>query len=359
MPKDASRPGATDEPDEAPPRPALRSRPVRGPTINDIARDAGVSRGTVSRVLNGGHYVSPAASAAVQKAIKNASYVANHSARSLVTRRVNAVAFVISEPHDRFFEDPNFSVLVRTATEELAANDMSLFLSLNRSPEDHRRILRFIKGGYVDGALLASTHGDDPIFSELERSHIPAVVCGKPLGHENTIAYVAADDRGGAAQMVRYLLDKGYARIAMITGPQNTSGGRDRLAGYEETLGSRVRRRLIMQAESYSVQAGHDAMKALLSRSRDIDAVFVASDLLAIGAMDAIHQAGLSVPNDIAVSGFDDSRVAPNTDPPLTTVHQPLEQVAREMVQLLLRLYSGAETSSVLLPTYVVERAST
>lgn len=339
-------------------RSAARRAQRRGPTIDDVAAAAGVSRGTVSRVLNGGRWVSPESSAAVHKAMRKTGYVVNHSARSLVTRRSNAIAFVLSEPHDLLFEDPNFSVLLRSATEALARERMTLFLALNGGSDARDRILSYIKGGYVDGVLLVSTHGDDPLFGKLTQANIPSVVCGRPLGHENQLAYVVADDRGGARQMTQYLADRGYRKIAMIPGPQDTSGGVDRVAGYRDVLGKRVRERLIVEAPVYSHQAGEEAMTRLLQRAPDIDAVFVGSDLLAAGAINALRRLGRRVPEDVAVGGFDDSRIAVTTDPPLTTVRQSFEQLAQEMVQLLLRLILGAEPSAVQLPTRLVVRES-
>jgi DNA-binding LacI/PurR family transcriptional regulator len=328
------------------------------PTIEDVAAAAGVSRGTVSRVLNGGRWVSPEASAAVSRAVKKTGYVVNHSARSLATRRSNAVAFVLSEPHDLLFEDPNFSVLLRAATEALAREQMSLFLTLTGSSDARDRLLSYIRGGYVDGVLLVSTHGDDPLFGVVEQSRIPAVVCGRPLGHEQSLSYVTADDQAGARLMTRHLVDRGYRQIAMISGPRDTSGALDRIAGYRGMLGPQVREDLIEEAQAYSHHAGEEAMVRLLERAPGIDAVFAASDLLAAGAISALRRLGRRVPADVAVGGFDDSRLAITCDPPLTTVRQPLDQVAEEMALLLMRVIRGAEPRSVLLPTRLVVRES-
>jgi DNA-binding LacI/PurR family transcriptional regulator len=359
MTDQAGGPGAAEA---VPPHPksrtAARQASRRGPTIDDVAAVAGVSRGTVSRVLNGGRWVSPAASAAVHKAMRKTGYVVNQSARSLVTRRSDAVAFVLSEPHDLLFEDPNFSVLLRTVTEALAQEHMTLFLTLNGGGDARDRILTYIRGGYVDGVLLVSTHGDDPLFGQLAQAQVPAVVCGRPLGHENVLSYVVADDRGGARLMTQHLLDRGYQKIAMISGPLDTSGGMDRVAGYRDVLGKRVREQLIVEAPMYSHRAGEEAMAKLLKRAPDIEAVFVASDLLAAGAIGTLRRLGRRVPDDIAVGGFDDSRIALTTDPPLTTVHQSFEGLAQEMVQLLTRLIRGAEPSAVQLPTRLVVRKS-
>lgn len=329
----------------------------RGPTIDEVAELAGVSRGTVSRVLNGGHYVSPASLRAVETAMRDIGYAVNQSARSLVTKQSNAVAFVLSEPQERLFEDPNFSVLLRSCTQALAEQDVSLVLMLEASDDERDRVLRYVRGGHVDGVLLISAHAGDPFITDLARSGVPAVACGKPLGENVTIPYVAADDCEGARQMTRYLVERGHRRIGMIAGPQIV-GGPERLQGYQDILGRKALKRLVVSASDYSHEAGVTAMRQLLAASPDIDAVFVASDLLASGALTQLRRAGKRVPDDVAVGGFDDSRIARESDPPMTTIRQPLELVSREMVDVLLRLIRREEVSSRVLPTELVVRES-
>ena len=170
----------------------------RRPTIEDVAEQAGVSRGTVSRVLNGGHYVSPGTLDAVNRAIKKTGYVVNHHARSLVTQRSESVAFILSEPAERLFADPNFAVLLRGCTQALAEHDIGLFVCIAASRSDRTRITRFLAAGHVDGALLVSVHAGDPLLDLLGTAGVPHVACGAPPGFESKIPYVAADERGGA-----------------------------------------------------------------------------------------------------------------------------------------------------------------
>lgn len=329
----------------------------RGPTIDDVAELAGVSRGTVSRVLNGGHYVSAASLEAVQKAMAKTGYTVNQSARSLVTKRSNAVGFVLSEPQERLFEDPNFSVLLRSCTQALAERDISLVLMLESSDAERDRILRYVRGEHVDGVLLISSHSGDPLIAELARRGVPAVACGKPLAPGDTLPYVAADDREGARQMTRYLVEQGHQRIGMISAPQ-IAGGQERLQGYQDVLGRKALKRLVVSAADYSQEAGRQAMEKLLLASPDIDAVFAASDLLASGALVELRRAGRRVPEEVAVGGFDDSRIARESDPPLTTIRQPLELVAREMVDVLLQQIAGVDVGPRILPTELMVRAS-
>lgn len=334
-----------------------KRRPV---TIHDVAREAGVSRGTVSRVLNGGHYVSPASQAAVNNAIRRTGYVVNRHARSLITGKSDSVAFLLTEPQERFFEDPNFNVLLRSCTQALAAQDIPLLLMIAGSEDERRRNLRYIEAGHVDGVLLVSSHSGDPVAGELQAAGVPVVACGKPIGQQAKVSYVAADDREGARDMVRYLHASGRRRIATVSGPLDTPGGVERLAGYRETLaecGLPADESLIATGD-YSRASGEQAAELLLDRAPDLDAVFVASDLMAQGVLDTLSRAGRSVPEDVAVGGFDDSPAALSTRPRLTTIRQPWDRISREMVRMLLARIGGDDPAAVILPTELVRRDS-
>jgi DNA-binding LacI/PurR family transcriptional regulator len=329
----------------------------RRPTIEDVAADAGVSRGTVSRVLNGGHYVSPATLDAVNRAIKKTGYVVNHHARSLVTQRSESVAFIVSETTERLFADPNFVVLLRGCTQALAEHDIGLFVCIAASRSERTRITRFLAAGHVDGALLVSVHAGDPLPGLLGSAGVPYVACGAPLGFESKVSYVAADDRGGARAMTEYLRLAGRARIATISGPLDTSGGRARLEGYRDVLGEAFDPSLVEEGD-YTQDSGERAMTLLLERRPDLDAVFAASDVMALGALNALRRAGRRVPEDVAVGGFDDSSAALAARPALTTMRQPYPRISSEMVRLLLAAIDGGEPSAVILPTELVRRES-
>lgn len=338
-------------------RGAARRAMRRGPTIDDVAERAGVSRGTVSRVLNGARYVSAQARAAVHRAVAETGYVANPNARSLVTRRTNAVAFVVSEPQERLFEDPNFSILLRACTQELAGRDANLVLMLAGGDAPRERVLRYLRAGHVDGALLVSTHAGDPVVREVTEARVPVVSCGRPLDPDLSVPFVCADDRGGARLMAGHLRRTGRRRIATITGPLDTPGGVERLAGYRDVLGD-VPDRWTVSATEWSHAAGERAMTDLLAAAPDVDAVFVASDLLAAGALAVLRRAGRTVPDDVAVGGFDDSPIAITTDPPLTTVRQPLDVIGAHMVRTLYGLLDGEPQVNVIVPTELVRRES-
>ncbi|MCX5137227.1 LacI family DNA-binding transcriptional regulator [Streptomyces sp. NPDC060011] len=332
----------------------------RPPTIHDVAREAGVSRGTVSRVLNGGHYVSPAAQEAVNAAIRRTGYVVNRHARSLITGRSDSVGFLLTEPQERFFEDPNFNVLLRGCTHALAAHDVPLLLMLAGTEDERRRITRYITAGHVDGVLLVSSHSGDPVAEELREAGVPLVACGKPIGMGSKVSYVAADDRDGARDMVRHLLSLGRRRIGMVTGPLDTPGGVERLAGYREVLaeaGVEADDRLIASGD-YSRASGEAGAVRLLERAPDVDAVFVASDLMAQGVLAALHKAGRRVPEDVSVGGFDDSPAATAATPALTTIRQPWDRISAEMVRVLLAQIGGEDPAAVILPTELIRRES-
>ncbi|MFJ1753331.1 LacI family DNA-binding transcriptional regulator [Kitasatospora sp. NPDC088134] len=346
---------------EPAPRGRAAGRPKRPPTIHDVAAVAGVSRGTVSRVLQGGHNVSPASQRAVEAAIAELGYVVNRAARSLVTQRSGSVAFLLTEPQERFFEDPNFTTLLRGCTAALAEHDIPLLLMTAGDDAERRRVTRYLAAGHVDGVLLVSSHRGNPMIEHLREADIPMVCCGRPLGQRGRVPYVAADDREGAKDLVRHLLGSGRTRVATIAGPQDTPGGVERLAGYREVLaeyGLPVDGALVAQGD-YSRAGGEAAMRELLLRAPDLDAVFVASDLMADGALSALEHAGRSVPGDVAVGGFDDSPVAASARPPLTTIRQPWDRISAEMVRLLLDRIAGHEAPTVILPTELVVRAST
>jgi DNA-binding LacI/PurR family transcriptional regulator len=207
----------------------------------------------------------------------------------------------------------------------------------------------------VDGALLVSSHSGDPLLDELREWDVPVVAIGRPLGHEGDVPYVLVDDREGARQMTRHLLKRGRRRLATITGALDTSGGLDRLEGFREVAGPSAP----FVEGGYTLSGGTEAMKRLLAEHPDLDAVFVASDLMASGALIALRDAGRRVPEDVAVGGFDDSPIAASTRPMLTTVRQPWDRLSHEMVALLLAVIDGAAPSAIMLPTELVIRETT
>lgn len=330
---------------------------VRRPTIRDVAREAGVSYGTVSRFLNGGKWVSEGAQRAIDAAIRRTGYTANPHARSLVTGRSRSLAFLLPEPQHLLFEDPTFAILLRSLTQAVSARQLTLILMIAGTGEERARVLDYLSAGHVDGVLLVSSHFGDPLIPRLVATDVPLVATGRIPGFEGMIGMVTADDDTGARTAMEHLLGVGRRRIATITGPLDTSGGAARLRGYQETLhrsGFAADDRLIANGD-WSRGSGAVAMQTLLERRPDLDAVFAANDLMAAGAMGVLRESGRSVPDDVHVVGFDDTGLAATLDPPLTTIHQPLDTVAEEMIRLIC---DGTPGSSVTIPTSLVVRGS-
>ncbi|MFJ7587741.1 LacI family DNA-binding transcriptional regulator [Streptomyces sp. NPDC097617] len=342
-------------------------RPDSRPTLEAVAAHAGVSRATASRVVNGGDGVRAHLVDRVRTAIHELGYIPNHAARTLVTRRTGAVAVIIPEPEIRIFSDPFFSRQVRGISKELTAHDTQLVLLLVENRGDYDRIERYLAGGHVDGALAFSLHTDDPLPAITRRLGIPTVFGGRPgwtagPAEHDGVAYVDADNRGGAREAVRYLLAQGRRRIAHIAGPLDQTSAADRLSGYRDALAA-AGPELFAEGD-FTPAGGARAMAELLDRDAGIDAVFAGNDLMATGALRVLRESGRTVPQDVALVGFDDAEpVAESADPPLTTVRQDIEGMGRLMARLLMdRLAGGPDERTVPRPvitaTALVRRAS-
>ena len=334
---------------------------MTSPTLEQVAALAGVSRATVSRVVNGSPKVSPAVRAQVERAVAKLGYVPNRAARSLVTRRADSVALVVSESHTCFLSEPFFAGVVRGVSAALAETGVQLLLLVAHDLPDRGRLERYVVGGHVDGVLLASLYNDDPLPGVLERAGVPAVLVGRPAG-TGPASYVDADNRGGAGQAVDHLARRGRRRIATIAGPQDMGVGQDRLDGYRDGLRAvgLAGGDDLVEAGDFTEEGGAAAMGRLLERpGRPVDAVFAASDLMAAGALRTLRAAGRRVPDDVAVVGFEDSAVARYAQPPLTTVRQPIEEMGRQAARLLLAKVAGeAAGMHLILDVELVVRAS-
>ncbi|MBW5484242.1 LacI family DNA-binding transcriptional regulator [Streptomyces bambusae] len=344
------------------------------PTLEAVAARAGVSRATVSRVVNGGAGVRGSVADRVRAVVAELGYVPNPAARTLVTRRTGAVAVIIDEPGSRVFSDPFFSRQLRGIGRDLAARDTQLVLLLAEGPDDHARISRFLAGGHVDGVLAFSLHAGGPLPGMIARTGLPAVYGGRPHWSAPGPAplYVDADNRAGARAAVRHLLGLGRRRIAHLAGPQDQTSAADRLAGYRDALPPGMPERVA--PGDFTVEGGLAAMRRLLADrpgpapDAGPDAVFAANDLMASGAIRALREHGRTVPGDVAVVGFDDTEgVATATDPPLTTVRQDVEGMGGHMARLLLDTLAAPAPASaqdappatpLITPTLLVRRAS-
>ena len=336
------------------------SQSGRSVTLDEVALAAGVSRATVSRVVNGSLRVTPRVRAAVERAVDRLGYVPNPAARMLVTRRSGSVAVVIPEPTAQLFGDPFFARLLVGISTELTAANLQLVLMITQPPSA-ARAEAYLAAGHVDGVLLASLHGDDRLPDRIRDRGIPVVVGGRPpLG--SAASYVDVDNEHGAKAAVEHLLSLGRRRVATITGPLDMSPGLDRLTGYRRAMASAgiALDADLEEAGDFSQESGARAMRAILRRCAGIDALFAASDLMAIGAMAELRRADRRRPEDVAVIGFDDSAIAPAAIPPLSSVRQPIEEMGREMTRLLIQTFgTGGEVQKrVLLGTSLAIRQS-
>jgi DNA-binding LacI/PurR family transcriptional regulator len=331
------------------------------PTLEEVARAAGVSRATASRVVNGSPKVGIEVRQSVERAIAQLGYVPNRAARSLVTRRNDSVGVVIAEPTGRIFSDPFFVEVLRGISGGLAARQLQLVLVMSQSPEEEARAERYLTRGHVDGAILFSLHGDDPLPEHLRSQGIPVVVGGEPPRGAR-VSYVDNDNHGGAFAAVTHLIDQGRKRIATITGPLDMPAGITRRQAYRDALraGGRTPDAGFEEGGGFTREGGQRAMEVLLQRHPDIDAVFAASDLMAAGALSALYSAGRRVPEDVAVVGFDDSIIALSTQPPLSSVRQAMEAMGRELVSVLLQTIDARDqvVRRVVLGTELIVRQS-
>jgi LacI family transcriptional regulator len=336
--------------------------PLMSPTLEEVAKLADVSRSTVSRVVNDQPNVRSEVRERVWEVIHQTGYQPHAAARSLVTSRTHVIGMIIPEAVTTLFTDPFFPLLLRGATDACNSHQYQLMLSLFTANTDRKEIYqRILRSGYLDGVLVASASLKNPIVPNLLRDRIPFISVGRHP--DERVHYVDVDNVGGARMAVEHLIRLGHRRIATIAGPPDMIAGQDRLSGYRQALEARgipVDEELIVEGD-FTESSGTVAMQRLLPASPT--AVFVASDMMAVGALKALRQAGLEVPQDIALAGFDDIPIASVIEPALTTVRQPIERMASMAVEVLLSLL---ETSSeeeapaqrIVLPMELVIRAS-
>jgi DNA-binding LacI/PurR family transcriptional regulator len=332
----------------------------RRPTIKTVAAHAGVGRTTVSRVVNGSDLVSAEARARVLAAIKELNYVPNSVARGLVTNRTDAVALVIPESESRLGSEPFFAAIIRGVSGACAESRTQLQLMLVRDEAERDQLTESVATRRVDGVLLLSVHSGDRLPGMLEEMGLPTVLAGR-RGADEQLSHVIADNAGGAAAAVRHLLGRGRRRVATITGPLDMDVGRSRLAGWHAAHREAgvAASDLLVETGDFTEEGGARAMRSLLERAPDLDAVFAASDLMAVGALTELRRWRRRVPEDVAVVGFEDSVLARHTDPPLTTVRQPVEELGRTMARVLTDITRhGADRQRITLPTELVVRAS-
>jgi DNA-binding LacI/PurR family transcriptional regulator len=320
-------------------------------TLEEVARMAGVSRATGSRVVNGSPKVSPDARRSVEDAVARLGYVPNRAARSLVTRRSDSIGVIIPESTTRLFGDPFFHLFLNGIGSALGNRGLQLVLLMPQSGEEEKRLEQFVAAGHIDGVVLTALHGDDPLPERLAARGVPVVVNGRPPRGARA-SYVDADSRGGGKAAAAHLLAQGRRRLATISGSLDMPAAMDRLLGFRDALeaaGLQVDPTL-EEVGNFSPEGAARAMNQLLERRPDLDAVFVASDSMAVTALGELQASGRRVPDDVAVVGFDDQPIARTTRPPLSSVRHPIEAMSQEMIRLLLQSIDARDQ----LPKHVV-----
>ena len=329
------------------------------PTIRDVAAAAGVSRATASRVINGGHLVSPTTRAAVDAAIAELGFTPNPAARSLATRRTGSVALVVPEPDSRLLTDPFFGGIINGLSRALEKADLQMVLLIARDAAGARRAGKFLTTGHVDGAVIASHHRDDALNQKIVDSGLPTIFIGRPIDVP-TAHYVDMDNTLGARLATEQLMRTGARRIGTIAGPQDMTPGVNRLAGWRAALEEASQPAVAVEYGDFTAASGAAAMERLLAAHPDLDGVFIASDLMASGALPVLAAHGRRIPHDVAVVGFDDFEISESTDPPLTTVRQPVAERAARAGEILTSMLAGgpAPTGPELFGAEIVVRAS-
>ncbi len=329
-------------------------------TLEQIAKLSGVSRSTVSRVVNDHINVKPQVRQRVLAVIAETGYRPDPAARSLAGRRSGIIGLVIPRAVQFLFTDPYYPRLVQGIAQACNTHDYILSLFLFHTEDEEQKLsARVMHNRLVDGIIVSASPINDPLIQQLMENELPFVMIGRP-GSPAPISFVDVDNIAGAYSAVSHLIRLGYQRIATITGPINTAVGLDRQHGYLNALNERgqsIDKSLIVEGD-FTEMSGYVAMQRLLLCKPD--AVFVASDTMALGALRALRNAGIVVPDEMAVIGFDDLPSAAISDPPLTTIRQPIRRIgAQAVVTLIDVLKNGAEPPRcTVMPTELVIRSS-
>ncbi|MGC0334721.1 DNA-binding LacI/PurR family transcriptional regulator [Streptomyces sp. SAI-170] len=331
--------------------------PRRHPTLDEVAERAGVSRSVASRALNNAPHVSRAKREAVERAVRQLGYVPNPTARALATRQTGAAALVVSGEDPSIFADPFFAQVIVGASAALEEADLHLMLCLAASDRGRKRVAELLRSRGADGVMLMALREDDPLTRMAEEAQMPVVFGGRPVG-ATPRWYVDVDNVGGAREATEHLVAGGRRRVAAVCGRMDTEAGRARYRGYRDAmLGAGLDPFPPVEGD-FTEPSGAAVMAALLAERPDVDGVFAANDNMAAGALRTLREAGRSVPADVAVVGFDDLTVARIADPPLTTVHQPIEALGREMARMLVAAVNGQDPTPLILPARLVVRSS-
>jgi DNA-binding LacI/PurR family transcriptional regulator len=333
------------------------------PTQRQIAEEAGVSRTTVSLVLNDvpGVRVSPETRQRILKVAHRLNYYPDAAARTLVSGRTSTIGFVLCQSPDRIFADAFLPEVLSGVGDALQKNGFRVLIHSVEDVSAPEAYIGLVREKQTDGIILSGPRSDDLQLLQLRAEGFPVVLLGQLPG--SGIPFADVDNVGAAKQAVEHLIGLGHRRIGMITNaPLAYTAARDRLSGYRQALaeaGVRYAEERVRTGD-FREESGLGAMNDLLDLAQPPTAVFVASDLVTFGAMMAIKQRGLTIPDDVALVGFDDVRLANYVDPPLTTVRLPAYELGYRAARLLTQLVVGGsvEEQEIFLQTELVVRQS-
>jgi LacI family transcriptional regulator len=325
------------------------------PTVLDVAKRAGVSPMTVSRVVNGSGPVSPRLRARVEKALKETGYVPNTVARNLRTKRTDTLGLVMPD-----ITNPFFTHVVRGM--EAAARDAGRYLLLTNTdqrPDEEQRMVSMLLQRQVDGLLAIPAGGCAETARMCREAGVPLVIVDR-RPEVSGIDVVRADAEGGAYQLGRLLTSLGHRHMAVLTGPEYVPTAVDRAAGFARALAEAGLPSPVVVHGDFSLEAGHDMTRQLMQEDPRPTAIFAANNFLAIGTQHALEELGLRIPDDVALVGLDDLPTEMVTFPFLTVAAQPAEEIGRQAVELLLRRIREpeGEPEEILLPTELTIRRS-
>jgi len=328
----------------------------RAVTIRDVASAAGVSVATVSRVLNGNRSVANATRSSVQQAMTRLAYVPDNAARSLSSRNTRCIGVLLPDLYGEFFSE-----LIHGIDRGVRARGLHLILSCSHGDAGEARAALDALRGRVDGLLIMSPHLDAKVLAASLPSSVPTVLMNTQLdaGGYSTINI---DNHGGAVAMVRHLLGRGHRRIAHIAGPEDNVDAKARLSGYLDALvEARPAPAPQVLRGDFTEESGYRAGRQLVSLSERPDAVFAANDVMAVGCLFALSEAGIAVPDEIALAGFDDVPIARFVSPPLTTVRIRIAELGELALERLATAVEAGQADKVTrqtLRTELVVRSS-
>jgi DNA-binding LacI/PurR family transcriptional regulator len=331
--------------------------PKPRPTYSAIAEAAGVSEATVSRVLNGDPRVNPERTAAVLKVVEELGYRKNRAATALASGRTGLIAVVIDDDLS-VFADPFWGTVTAGISRVLMENHLQAVLMVTPVNNVDGPVAHYLESREVDGAIFFQLH-KDALVRKLAKQKMPIVLTGSPHTDADLV-FVDTDNFGGGYAATKHLINRGCKKVAIITGDIETTAGHQRLDGYNQVyreLG-RVPSKSIVRQGDYSYESGQKQMAALLAENPDVDGVFACNDMMALGAIAVIEEAGKRVPDDIAVIGFDDSIAARTSRPQLSSVRQDIVALGEAAAELMIAQLNGESVESRIMPVELVLRES-